>query len=90
MDQERSQLPLLAFVTVHRELPNALGVCIRQLLVFVALGEKRELAPLLVHEAGVRQPAEGGGGGRTARALDSMRETKTMAPKMMAFEMMVP
>jgi hypothetical protein len=56
MDQERSQLPLLAFVTVHRELPhavadrlntlgganiappNALGVCIRQLLVFVALG----------------------------------------------------
>jgi hypothetical protein len=58
-------------------------------------GEKRELAPLLVHEAGMRRPEEGGGGGRTARALDSMRETttmapKTMAPKTMAFEMTVP
>ena len=53
-------------------------------------GEKRELAPLLVHEAGMRRPEEGGGGGRTARALDSMRETTTMAPKMMAFEMTVP
>ena len=60
----------------------------RQLAMHRDKGEKRELAPLLVHEAGVRQPAEGGGGGRTA--LDSMRETKTMAPKMMAFEMTVP
>ena len=67
----------------------------RQLAMHRDKGEKRELAPLLVHEAGVRQPAEGGGGGRTARALDSMRETKTMAPKKMApktmaFEMTVP
>ena len=67
----------------------------RQLAMHRDKGEKRELAPLLVHEAGVRQPAEGGGGGRTARALDSMRETttmapKTMAPKTMAFEMTVP
>jgi len=67
----------------------------RQLAMHRDKGEKRELAPLLVHEAGMRRPEEGGGGGRTARALDSMRETttmapKTMAPKTMAFEMTVP